>query len=72
MPELGDGTGQDRAPVFHHQAPLGGLERQGGVLLNQENAEALIPEPQQYPEDRADQDRRQSHRRLVEHQQPWL
>jgi hypothetical protein len=51
MTEFRRGPGQDRPPVFHHQATLGGLEGQRGVLLDKQNAKTPVPETQEHGED---------------------
>ena len=57
---------------LQHVAPAAGFQRIGGALLDQQDGNAASAvNLRDALENLVDDGRRQAHRRLVEHQQPW-
>src|SRR5680860_762188 len=71
--KLGTGPLQDDAALFHDVADVGDLEGSAGILLDDQNRQPhLDVEPLDETEGLLHEQRRQTQRRLVEHEQPWL
>src|SRR5258708_9607038 len=67
--ELGGRPGMNDLAVVEYVDVIGDLEAHAHVLLDEENRDALVAHPRDDAEDLADDERRQTLRRLVEDQE---
>ena len=70
--QLGARPLEDDLPGLQHIAEIGDFQCTLGVLLHEQNRQALVPEVDNEVEDLVDDQRRKAKRGFIEQEQAWL